>query len=162
MVGPAAAGPRDSQRPRPASLIAQLRGLPATWSTAGSQLETGVTPAAFSTAMAAGLKRSSGSGGRCGSRGRSDPDTAPPAQARLERPRSIGGPSRWSATRRRRRPSRWSPTCCGPRSSPTLAQRQLAAELDQRRSHPDHDHPARRDGGGWTRPIRRWPRSSQR
>ena len=55
VVGPAAPGPRLPAAP-PASLIAQLSGLPATWSTAGSQLETGVTSAAFSTAMAAGLK----------------------------------------------------------------------------------------------------------
>jgi hypothetical protein len=55
VVGPAAPGPRLPTAP-PASLIAQLSGLPATWSTAGSRLESSVTSAAFATAMAAGLK----------------------------------------------------------------------------------------------------------
>lgn len=50
------AGPGLPPVPPPPTLISQLAGLPATWSGAGSQLETSVTPAAFSTAMAAGLK----------------------------------------------------------------------------------------------------------
>ncbi|MGB7983468.1 MAG: hypothetical protein WCF36_22035 [Candidatus Nanopelagicales bacterium] len=54
-VGPTAAGP--GLPPIPAtSLISQLRGLPATWSAAGSVLETGVTPDAFAAVMAENLK----------------------------------------------------------------------------------------------------------
>ncbi|HKX15494.1 MAG TPA: hypothetical protein VJN19_09895 [Propionibacteriaceae bacterium] len=55
VVGPAAPGPGLPVAP-PTSLIAQLSGLPATWSTVGSQLETSVTSATFATAMAAALK----------------------------------------------------------------------------------------------------------
>jgi hypothetical protein len=40
----------------PPSLVTQLAALPATWDTAGSLLETGVTPAAFSKAMVNTLK----------------------------------------------------------------------------------------------------------
>ncbi len=40
----------------PATLVQQLTDLPATWDTAGSLLETGVTPAAFTKAMVATLK----------------------------------------------------------------------------------------------------------
>jgi len=54
--GGAAAGPGLPPIPAPADLVTQLSGLPATWSAAGSQLETSVTPAAFSTAMTAGLR----------------------------------------------------------------------------------------------------------
>jgi hypothetical protein len=54
-VGPTAAGP--GLPPIPAtSLIGQLRALPATWSAAGSVLETSVTPDAFATVMAENLK----------------------------------------------------------------------------------------------------------
>jgi hypothetical protein len=54
-VGPTTAGP--GLPPIPASsLIGQLRSLPATWSAAGSVLETGVTPDAFATVMAENLK----------------------------------------------------------------------------------------------------------
>ncbi len=58
VVGPAAPapGPGLPAVVPPASLIGQLTALPGTWSAAGSQLETSVTPAAFSAAMAAGLK----------------------------------------------------------------------------------------------------------
>ena len=40
----------------PSGLIAKLQALPATWGTAGSAIETGVTPAAFATKMAALVK----------------------------------------------------------------------------------------------------------
>lgn len=57
VVGPTPAGPGlPPVAVPPASLVGQLSALPATWSAAGSQLETSVTPAAFSTAMTAGLK----------------------------------------------------------------------------------------------------------
>jgi hypothetical protein len=56
VVGPASGGVGLPPVTPPASLVGQLSALPATWSAAGSQLETAVTPAAFSTAMAAGLK----------------------------------------------------------------------------------------------------------
>ena len=56
VVGPAAGAPGLPPVVPPASLLAQLTALPATWSAAGSLLETSVTPAAFSTAMTAGLK----------------------------------------------------------------------------------------------------------
>lgn len=41
--------------PPPPSLASQLAGLPATWDTAGSLLETGITPAAFAAKMVEGL-----------------------------------------------------------------------------------------------------------
>jgi hypothetical protein len=54
---PAAAGaPGLPAFAPPPSLVAQLTALPSTWDTAGSLLETGVTPAAFATAMVATLK----------------------------------------------------------------------------------------------------------
>ena len=55
-AGGGAGGPGLPPVAPPPTLISQLAGLPATWSAAGSQLEAAVTPAAFSTAMAAGLK----------------------------------------------------------------------------------------------------------
>jgi hypothetical protein len=54
-VGPAAAPGLPAIAP-PASLTAKLTALPATWGTAGSALETGVTAAAFSTKMVAALR----------------------------------------------------------------------------------------------------------
>ena len=56
VVGPAAPGPGLPRVVPAASLIGQLDALPATWSAAGSQLETSITPAAFGSTMAAGLK----------------------------------------------------------------------------------------------------------
>ena len=57
VVGPTPAGPGlPPVAVPPATLVGQLSALPATWSAAGSQLETSVTPAAFSAAMTAGLK----------------------------------------------------------------------------------------------------------
>lgn len=40
----------------PSTLVGQLAALPTTWGTAGSAVETGVTPAAFSAAMAAAVR----------------------------------------------------------------------------------------------------------
>lgn len=58
-VGPTAAGP--GLPPIPAtSLIGQLRALPATWSTAGSALESAVTPDAFTKSMSEGVKSAAG------------------------------------------------------------------------------------------------------
>jgi hypothetical protein len=52
----AAAAPGLPAIAPPQSLVAELTALPATWDTAGSLLETGVTPAAFTKAMVATLK----------------------------------------------------------------------------------------------------------
>jgi len=52
----AAAAPGLPAIAPPPNLVAQLTALPATWDTAGSLLETGVTPAAFAKAMVATLK----------------------------------------------------------------------------------------------------------
>ena len=54
-VGPAA-GPGLPAVAPPASLLAELSGLPATWAAAGSALEAGVTPAAFTEKMQAALR----------------------------------------------------------------------------------------------------------
>ena len=54
--GAAAAAPGLPAIAPPASLVSQLTDLPATWDTAGSLLETGVTPAAFAKSMVATLK----------------------------------------------------------------------------------------------------------
>ena len=45
----------------PSGLVAKLQALPATWGAAGSAVETGVTPAAFATKMAALVKSSTAS-----------------------------------------------------------------------------------------------------
>ncbi len=52
----AAAAPGLPAIAPPQSLVAELTGLPATWDSAGSLLETGVTPAAFTKAMVGTLK----------------------------------------------------------------------------------------------------------
>lgn len=62
--GPAAGGAGGGTAPTPGlpaitpppTLVSQLTALPATWSAAGSLLETGVTPASFAKAMTATLK----------------------------------------------------------------------------------------------------------
>ena len=54
-VGPTTAGPGLPPIPA-ASLIGKLRALPATWSAAGSALESAVTPDAFAKVMSEGLK----------------------------------------------------------------------------------------------------------
>ncbi len=77
VVGPAAPGPRLPAAP-PSSLIAQLSALPATWSSAGSQLESSVTSAAFSTAMAAGLKSAAAAAALVAAAAAALPGFAPP------------------------------------------------------------------------------------
>ena len=79
VVGPAAPGPRLPAAP-PASLIGQLSALPATWSTAGSQLETGVTSAAFASAMAAGLKSAAAAAALVAAAAALAPGYVPPAK----------------------------------------------------------------------------------
>ena len=94
VVGPASPGIRLPAAP-PASLIAQLSGLPATWSTAGSQLKAELlASAAFSTTMAAGLKSTAAAAALVATPQQRYPDTRHPPKW-LQQARSIGARSHW-------------------------------------------------------------------
>ncbi len=55
-AGAGAGAPALPSLPPPTTLAGQISAMPATWASAGSALEAGVTPAAFSTKMVAALR----------------------------------------------------------------------------------------------------------
>ena len=82
----------------PATLVQQLTDLPATWDTAGSLLETGVTPAAFTKAMVATAQERRG--GRRGGRRRAATRDAAPQEVRHAWARCTSAPTGWCRPRR--------------------------------------------------------------
>ena len=83
-VGPTTAGPGLPPIPA-ASLIGKLRALPATWSAAGSALESAVTPDAFAKVMSEGLKSAAAASALVAASRDSSPATPRPRSAPLDR-----------------------------------------------------------------------------
>ena len=128
----------------PATLVGQLSALPATWSAAGWPLETSVAPAAFSTAMTAGLKSAGSRRRGRDRRGGHGPGLRRCGQARLRTALPEGADHR--RQRRSRFGGRSSTTSCGNREANPDQPVRAPSSPRSPRGHPDQRHAAGRHG----------------